>query len=263
MRNDQLAEAAARVISARLGGHKLQRLPEELGVRGLEDAYAVQLAANAELEAALGPRVGHKIGGTTESMRKYLNVPEPLGGETFKKGLLQDGATLRIADYRRPGVETEIAVRMAKPLPSRPDPYTREEVVAAIGALMPAIELVDDRYEEFAKIGAATIIADNAFNAANIVGTERTDWQALDLPKLRAWTYKNGALVGEGTADALYGDPIEALRWLANRLSSLGRGLEAGTFVSLGSITAVQWVDEPARYRIEVEGLGSLEVAYA
>jgi 2-keto-4-pentenoate hydratase len=56
---------------------------------------------------------------------------------------------------------------------------------------------------------------------------------------------------------------MDALAWLANRRSSLGLGLEAGTFVSLGSITPVQWVEKPSSFRIEVEALGAVEVAFA
>ncbi len=39
--------------------------------------------------------------------------------------------------------------------------------------------------------------------------------------------------------------------------------LPAGTFVSLGSITPVLWVEGPGRFRIEVEGLGAVELAVA
>ena len=54
-----------------------------------------------------------------------------------------------------------------------------------------------------------------------------------------------------------------ALAWLATRRSSLGLGLAAGTFVSLGSITPVQWVEVPGVWRIEVEALGAVTVAVA
>jgi 2-keto-4-pentenoate hydratase len=53
---------------------------------------------------------------------------------------------------------------------------------------------------------------------------------------------------------------LEALRWLANRRASLGLGLAAGAFVSLGSITPVQWLDQPAHGAIEIEQLGKVEV---
>jgi hypothetical protein len=32
--------------------------------------------------------------------------------------------------------------------------------------------------------------------------------------------------------------------------------------VSLGSITPVQWVEKPATFRVEIEALGAVEVAF-
>lgn len=262
MQRTEIEEAAGIVVEARLARRRLGKLPERLGVRTLEDAYAVQRRANELLEPRLGPRVGHKIGGTTAPMRRYINVPEPVGGEVFASTVHSSGVTLRLADHVRPGIETEIAVRLGKALPSRSAPYTREEVADAIQALMASIEIVDDRYEGFQAVGAATLVADNAFDAGCVLGEPVTDWRRLDLGRLRARTFVDGKLVDEGTADALYGHPLEALRWLADRRSTLGLGLEAGTFVSLGSITAVQWLDRPAEARIEVEGLGEVAVTF-
>src|SRR6266446_101837 len=49
------------------------------------------------------------------------------------------------------GIEAEIAFRLARDLPKRDKPYTRDEIVAAIASMHPAIELVDTRFADFAK----------------------------------------------------------------------------------------------------------------
>ena len=82
----------------------------------------------------------------------------------------------------------------------------------------------------------------------------------LDLGALTARTLRDGILLATGCSDALLGHPLDALAWLASRRSQLGLGLSAGTFVSLGTITPVVWVDGPGEFRIEVEGLGSVTV---
>ena len=238
-----LAAAADRVVECRLARRRLPRLA---GIATLEDGYAVQQRANAGLERALGPRVGHKIGGTTAPMRAYINVPEPVGGEVFQTQLHPDGASVRRADFVRLGIETEIAVRLGGDLPPRPEPYDRAEIAQAVAALLPSIELVDDRYEDFATIGGPTLVADNAFDAGCVLGPEQARWQGLDLAALTARTWQDGAVVAEGLSDILLGHPLDALTWLANRRSRLGLGLAAGSFVSLGSITPVQWVTAPA-----------------
>jgi 2-keto-4-pentenoate hydratase len=257
MQEQALASAAAEIVAARLGRRRLGRL---VGLGSLEDGYGVQARANALLQPHLGRRVGHKIGGTTEAMRRYIHVPEPIAGEIFASQLHPDGAAVAREDFVRLGIETEIAVRLGRDLPPRAGAYGRAEVAAAVTEVMAAIELVDDRYEDFAAIGAPTLIADNAFDAGSILGAPAPGWQQLDLGALAARTFRDDVFVAEGRSDTLYGHPLDALTWLANRRSALGLGLEAGSFVSLGSITPVLWVGEPARYRIEVEALGGVAV---
>ena len=125
---------------------------------------------------------------------------------------------------------------------------------------MPSIELVDDRYDDFATIGGPTQIADNAFDAGCVLGPELIQWHGLDLAALTAHTWQDGTLLAEGLSDTLLGHPLDALAWLANRRSRLALGLAAGSFVTLGSITPVQWVAAPTMFRIEIEALGEVSV---
>jgi 2-keto-4-pentenoate hydratase len=249
---------AARVVASRLDGGRLA------GLGLAEDAgYGVQAEANRALEQTLGKVAGHKIGATAEGMRQLLNVPGPIAGDVFARTVHQGHATLRLADYRRPGIETEIAVRIARDL--RPDeaPWTVARIGAVVAAIMPAIEVVDDRYEDFKAAGAGTIIADNAFNAGSILGPERADWQGLALDRLTAKTVIDGKGVATGLSDELLGHPLKALVWLADRYAGLGRTLEAGRFVSLGTITPVQWIAGPCKVEIEVEELGGVGVVFS
>lgn len=256
---DAIDELARQVAASR---RKLEPLPGLLADASYEAGYVVQTAANALLAEELGPVEGHKIGGTTAAMREYLRVREPLAGEVFAATVHEPGAVLDRGSYRRPGVETEIAVRLGRALPPRPQPYGRDEVATAVSAMMASIEIVDDRYIDFRRCGGATLIADNAFDAGCVLGETALPDPDVDLAVLRARTLVDGELIAEGTAAALMGHPLEALAWLATRRSVDGRGLPAGCFVTLGSMTPVQWVERPGRWRIEVDVLGSVEIAF-
>ena len=247
----------SRVVENRVKGGRLEGL-------GLDEdtGYTVQADANVVLEQTLGPVAGHKIGATADGMRRLLNVPGPIAGDVFAATVHQGNATLRLADHVRPGVETEIAVRIARDLTPDEAPWTIERIGPVVAALMPAIEIVDDRYADFKSAGAGTIIADNAFNAASILGPETTDWQGLTLDALTARTIIDGEEVATGLSDELLGHPLNALVWLADRYAGLGRTLKAGRFVSLGTITPVQWIAGPCAVEIEVEGLGGVGVVF-
>lgn len=248
---------AAAVVENRVKGGRL----DGLGLAE-DDGYAVQAEANQVLAQKLGPVAGHKIGATAEGMRQLLNVPGPIAGDVFEQTVHQGSATLALKDYVRPGLETELAVRIARDL--RPDeaPWTVERISQVVAAVLPAIEIVDDRYADFKAAGAGTIIADNAFNAGSILGPETTDWQGLALDRLTARTIIDGRTVATGLSSELMGHPLNALVWIADRFAGLGRTLEAGRFVSLGTITPVQWIEGPCRIEIEVEGLGGVEVVF-
>ena len=77
---------------------------------------------------------------------------------------------LRRADFVRPGVEVEIAVRLGRTVRSTDGPYRGDDLRAAIDAVMPAIEVVDDRYLDRENLDTPTLIADDFFNAAIVLG---------------------------------------------------------------------------------------------
>src|SRR4051794_41838464 len=92
--------AASWIVEARLARRAIGPHPD---VTTIELGYEVQQTANALLEQQLGPRVGHKIGGTTAPMRAYLNLPEPVGGGIFAPTGFPGGAPPRAAGPPPPG----------------------------------------------------------------------------------------------------------------------------------------------------------------
>ncbi|MDW8342783.1 MAG: fumarylacetoacetate hydrolase family protein [Geminicoccaceae bacterium] len=257
MDGEALARAAKEIVAHRLSGTPVARMVD---LATLEAGYACQRLANRALAKALGPVAGLKIGGTAEAARRLIGIEQPILGEVFASTVHASGARLPFSRYRRPGIETEIAVRLGRDLPARPAPYTRAEVADAIATIMAAIELVDDRYEALAGVGGPTLVADNACNAGSILGAERRFDPALALDRLGARTLVDGREVATGSGAALLGHPLEALLFAVECRRRLGLGLEAGTFVSLGTVTLPQWAEGPAGYRIEVEALGTVEL---
>ncbi len=256
MNDDDVRMAADHVAQCRLDASKLERFPKAWGIAGLDEAYAVQAAANRIVAAQLGAPAGLKIGGTTQVMRDLINVPEPLLGEVFGRTVHPSGARLSLKDYRRMGIESEIAVALARPLEPGSAPLSREEAAEFVGALMPAIEIVEDRYVDFFTVGAEVQIADNVFNAASVLGPRLTAWQGLPLDRLRCRTSIDGVEVATGLSDALMSHPLDALLFALRRWAGLGRSLPAGSFISLGTITPVIWVEAPCTTEVLIQDLG-------
>jgi 2-oxo-3-hexenedioate decarboxylase/2-keto-4-pentenoate hydratase len=252
-----IKRAAELLRVARLGGQRFDRLPEDCRPTDITAAYAVQDALHAGIEAAGGGAIaGHKIGCTTPVMQKFLGIDHPCAGGVLAPTVQQEHGTFRHADFRHVGVECEIAVRLNHDLAAAEAPYRRAGVAAAIGACMAAIEVVDDRYEDYRSLDTPTLVADDFFNAACVLGPPVEAWAGLDLTALRGRMAINGAEVGAGQGSDVLGHPLEALAWLATTLAARGRHLEAGEFVLLGSVVETRWLAPGDLVEVEIERLG-------
>src|SRR5215207_2037232 len=163
---------AARLIA----DHRLARrpLPRLEGVERPVDeahAYRVQDALHEILtDAGLGPVAGHKIGCTTKVMQEFLQIPNPCAGGVFASTVWGSPAKLRHADFLHVGVECEIVVRLGSDLGTAQAPFTPERVAEAVEALLPGMEIVDDRYVDYKALDTPTLIADDFFDAGCVLG---------------------------------------------------------------------------------------------
>ncbi|MBC8269142.1 MAG: fumarylacetoacetate hydrolase family protein [Rhodospirillaceae bacterium] len=258
-----MSEAADILGRARLGNTNVS-LPAGLVPANEDDAYKVQAALHDwQRSQGQGPVHGYKIGCTTAVMQEIVGVPNPCFGGVLKSRVHHGSADFSFKDFQRVGIECEIAVRLSSDLPASDTPYDLARIEAAIGSCMAAIEVVDNRYGDFLSLPATVLIADDFFQSACVLGAEVTDWHGLDLADTEGRVYIDGSQQGSGLGVEVLGHPLQAVLWLANRLSSLGRGLKAGEFILTGSLTPVQWLDTgPARAVISIDGLGDVQALF-
>ena len=260
--NNTLA-AAQSIATARRNRTPLPPLAGDAAPRDEAEGYRIQDALHGLLAADFGARVGYKIGCTSAVMQRYLDIPHPCGGGVFAKGVHDSGVSLRAKDFVRVGVECEIAVRLARDLPSSGAPFTADGVTQAIEAYLPAIEIVDDRYVKWETMGAPTLVADDFFAAGCVLGTPVARSAAPDLLSVTGRAIINGAEVGRGTGADVLGHPHNALAWLANHLAGDGKGLRAGEIVLTGSLVKTIWLNAGDKVMMELSGLGNVAATFA
>jgi 2-keto-4-pentenoate hydratase len=257
----QIRDAARSLARQRLSSLPIA-LSENLRPSREIEGYALQVEVNRQLSSSpLGLPVGHKIGCTTPVMQAFLGIHSPCAGDIFAATVASNGAQISRAAYRRLGVECEIAIELSRDIAPNEAPFTRETIASAVGAVMAGIEIVDDRYADYRSLGVPTLIADNFFNAGCVLDDPVRDWRRLDLAALVGRTLVNGSEVGRGDGAMVLGHPLEALAWLANSRASRGLGLQRGGFVFLGSLVETKWLEAGDSVRIEIEGLGALDLA--
>lgn len=262
MSNSKHKLAAAELIKQRLALHPITPLPQSLRPQNLTEAYAIQAELNQLLVlAGMGTMVGHKIGCTTPVMQAFVNIDQPCAGRIFSRTVMHGQGEVPAHGFVKLGIECEIAVQLAHDISTQSTPHDIESVSSAVGAVMIAMELVDERYAHFPSLGVPTLIADDFFNAGCILGEPVHDWHALDLANLTGFTRVNGREVAQGKGELVMGHPLHALAWLANSLTQHGQpSLKAGEFVLLGSVVETQWLKPGDRVEIDIPQLGELSL---
>jgi 2-keto-4-pentenoate hydratase len=128
-------------------GAKFRPFSSMSAIESIDDAYAVQrdYVRLQRKDRGVGV-VGYKVGLTSHRMQAMCAIDRPVAGVILEDRKHLSGASVESSGYGRIGLEFEIAVRMARDL--RPEGQTIElaDVAAAVDAVCPAMEIVDDRH---------------------------------------------------------------------------------------------------------------------
>lgn len=260
MTSDDANSAAAILHEVRQRRGQIAPLPPDLAPRTEAEGAAVQRALAHR--SGSGTPAGFKIGATAKRMQEYLGLSGPAAGFMAVGNLHRSGATVRFADFVRPGVECELAVRLARDLP--PSPCTAEQAANAVGELFAGIEIVENRYGELLELGVPTLIADQVFHAAAVLGESPVqNWHTLDIGNLRGRLIVDGHQRDEGVGADLMGHPMNCLAWLAGSVvAEAFGGLKAGQVIMLGSVTPPIWLTGPASITVDFSPLPPVQVTF-
>jgi 2-keto-4-pentenoate hydratase len=242
-----------------LKGKAIDALPEASRPTSLSDAYRIQDGLVAKLGKPLG---GWKVGATNPAPQKALGLPGPFAGRIFADRILADGVTLSAKQARMRGMEAEFAFRFKTPLKGRNAVYSREEVLEAVDAVIPAVEVLDGRFLPGMKIGGRHIIADLGYHGYFVLGEPIPNWRKVDLIACEASMTIDGKMVQSGTGAAVLGDPVAALVWLTNH-ARRHRGIAAGMIVPTGSMTGLHFAPNPSEAVADYGKFGKIRVAFA
>lgn len=233
MHGARVAEASALLVGHWRAGTVIDALPPALRPATREEGYAIQGTLE---DLSPKPLWGWKIAATSIAGQRHIGVDGPLAGRLLAEMVHADGATLPLGANRMRVAELEFAFRMGRDLPPRACPYAMEEVLEAVAGLHLAIEVPDSRFADFAAVGAAQLIADNACAHQFVLGPEApSSWRDLDLAAHRVTGRVAGRYDREGIGANVLGDPRLALAWLTNELSRHGLTLRAGQVVTTGT----------------------------
>ncbi len=223
------------------------------------DAYEIQLI-NIRQRVAEGARVvGHKVGLSSLAMQQMMGVDEPDYGHLLDEMQVFEDMPVPAARYLYPRVEVEVGFVLSEDLPGAD--CTEDDVLAATAAVVPSIELIDTRIADW-KIALCDTIADNASSAGFVLGAARVAPADVDITAIDAVLTRNGEVVAKGRSDAVLGNPVTAVAWLARKVESFGVRLRAGDVVLPGSCTRAIDARPGDDFVAEFADLGSVRLSF-
>lgn len=207
--------------------------PEWFDKLTLEEGCRVQLGMLQRRVAAGAQHIGWKVGLTSLAMQQQFNLHEPIFGHLLAEGVLSSPASLVHASLIAPGIENEMCVTLAADLAG---PGVNVHAArAALSAIQPAMELTELRGPFSEQLAVA--VGDNGQQKGIILGEPRKLAADLDLTTVAVDIEINGKPIAQAFGNAVLGDPINSVVWLANKLAEYGLGLHAGQLIMTGSLT--------------------------
>jgi 2-oxo-hept-3-ene-1,7-dioate hydratase len=231
----------------------------------VEDAYAVQRRW-VEIKVAEGNVIkGHKIGLTSRAMQRQANITEPDYGALLADMFYSDGAEIPMSRFIQPRLECEVGFVMGRRL--KGPNCTIFDVLNATDYVVPTAEIVDGRTH---RIDPETdkprcvldSIADNAGNAALIIGGRPMRPMDIDLRWVGALCSRNNIIEESGIAAAVLNHPANGVAWLANKLAPFDIALEPGQFVLGGSFTSTVEAHAGDTFHVDYGSFGSISARF-
>ena len=233
----QITEAAADLYEAERIGKQTGLMSLRHPGLDLDTAYRVQDALVARKFTAGLRQIGWKIGLTSKAMQDALKIDTPDSGVLFDDMLFETGSNVRDGRFIQPRIEAEIAFVMGADLGPTP---TRDDVLAATEAVVPALEILDTRIHradpDTGQLRVITdTISDNAANAGIVMGNERHSSHAMDLRWVGAIVTRDDVVEETGLGAGVLNDPPMGIVWLAERLATQNQVIRKGEIVLSGS----------------------------
>ncbi len=256
----RIQEAVDTLAAARREGRVIEVLPEACRPQSLDEGYAVQ---NAFREAWPDRHAGWKIGATAAPTMAKFGVKEPMYGPFFARDVFASPAHVAAPTRHTMMIESEFAYRFNRDLPPRTASYSREEILAAVDAIIPAFEIVGPRFAQVPFDQSGSVVADCMLNAAMVLGAPIMDWQKIDVPRHPVRLTIDGTVKGEGFGSDAFGDPRNVLDWMIEKLRVAGIGLKAGQILSTGTCSGMVPIKPGETTIADFGALGKIEVRFS
>ena len=252
IREMQLMEAVDALLNARRTLQPIEDLPDELKPASMDEAYWVQ----DHIAAVYGSVGGWKVGAPSlEATPMFAPMPAAWIGPS--------GASIGGTSTRFRGLEAEIAFLLKADLPAREQPYSREEVYAAVASCHSAIEVLESGLVNPTTAPRMSMLADLQMHGGFVYGSAHPGWESVDFHQEHVTLAVDGIIRVERTGSNTSGDLLRLLPWLANEGAARTGGLRAGQWITTGSWTGFELANSGSSVDVHFASMGSVGLTFA
>ncbi|KIL45127.1 2-keto-4-pentenoate hydratase [Jeotgalibacillus soli] len=258
MSSQKFKEIAKLLLDAEIEKKEVLRITaDKIPELTVDEAYLIQKELiNLKIQQGLSV-VGPKMGLTSRAKMKQMNVEEPIYGYIFDNMVVQEGSSLSLSELIHPKVEAEIAFVLDKDLAG--PAISGVQVLAATKYVLPALEIIDSRYENF-QFTLPDVIADNTSSARVVFGNQLRRPEELELDLVGTTLSINGEIRALGAGGAVLGHPAHSVAMLANMLHREGSKLKAGQIILTGGITEAILLENGDEVVAKFDQLGQVSI---
>lgn len=250
-----MRDIARSLINAEVEKKEVLKITNEHPDMDVDTAYGVQEQL-VQMKLEEGYRIlGPKMGLTSQAKMKQMNVSDPIYGYIFDY-MVVNGQEVFMSDFIHPKVEAEIALILGKDIEG--PGVTGAQVLAATEYVVPALEIIDSRYQNF-QFTLPDVIADNASSSKVVFGSTIMRPGNLELDLVGVTLSINGQIKDLGAGAAVVGHPANSVAMLANMLARKGLKLKAGQVILTGGITGAVLLNVGDSVSAKYDGLGSVD----
>jgi len=222
-----------------------------------DEAYKMQVEYEKVSKSAL---FGWKIAATSLDGQKHIGVDAPIAGRLLKERYNKSGASVSLKNNIMKKIEAEFAFKLLNDIQPRSNEYTTDEIIERIDSVVAAIEIPDSRFLNFDKVGGNLVIADNAYAGDFILSDYFvSDFKNIDFKNFKVNCYKNNELAESGIGSNVLGDPLKALTWIINELSSLNISCKKQQIIMTGTCIKPLTVKADDKILIDFYELGKVD----
>jgi 2-keto-4-pentenoate hydratase len=228
----------------------VEKVEDQRAVRGLRaqmDEFRRRIERGEQ-------RLGWKIALNSPEVQQRLGLTGPLIGYMTDANLRPADAPVMLPDGRLYLAEAEVALTLRSDVPAG---CPEQECAEAIGAIAPAIEILDFTG---APPDPEVILARNAFHSCVVFGEERPAPPDLTMDALKLALSISGGEPRTLDPSLLVGEPAAVVRFTAGILESLGEHLRTGDRIICGSLNPPTRVRSGDTIEATISPLGSLAI---